>query len=226
MSKEEQKMIFEILKTKKDFRKKNYAKSQRKSKEKDQLPLIIHHKKLNMSTEQKRYLNLPIFSQANKAFQKTKVIREKKANVKKMDFINLFTYKKSNWNHESYQPKESPPKQRRKESLPDFRKLMLQNRKKEQTSEEIRNELLAKGDFDIKDIEKEVNERLKRQREIRKLFKEKRPKIKKPQLSKEEMMNRIRNSVKDVENICKSLNKTEIHYNINNRSVIHSVNNV
>lgn len=225
MSKEEQKIIFEILKTKKDFRRGVYAKSQKKSKEKEQLPLVINNK-LNMSTDQKNFLNLSVFSHANKAFEKTKIIREKKSNFKKMDFINLFTYKKSIWNHESHQKKESPPKQRRKESLPDFRKLFLQNRKMKQTSDNIRNEILAKGDCDINEIEKEVNEKLKKQREVRKLFKEREPKIKKPHFSKEEMMDKIRNSVKDVESIVKSLNRTEIHYNINNSSVNISVNNV
>lgn len=223
MSKDEQKMIFEILKTKKDFRKRVYAKSQKRSKEKDQLPLVINNK-LNMSTDQKKFLNLSIFNHANKAFEKTKIIREKKSNLKKMDFINLFTYKKSIWNHESNQKKESSPKQRRKESLPDFRKLFLQNRKMKETTEKIKNELLAKGDCDINEIEKEVNEKLKKQREVRKLFKQKEPKIKKPLLSKEEMMDKMRNSVKDVESIAKSLNITEIHYN--NSSINLNVNNV
>ena len=119
---------------------------------------------------------LVLYDNADKAFEKAKIIRETKQKIKRMDFINLFSYKKSKWNQQSLlgNKKEKSPiriKEKRKASLPDFR-VLLKKKITPQITNNQQPKVIVKGDLDLKEIEKEVNENLAKQREKKKEFKE------------------------------------------------------
>lgn len=194
---EEQQKLFEILRTRNNFRKHRDSNTKRSNLS---LPLIKSTKELSL------------FEHADKAFEKTKIIREVKQNIKRMDLINLFSFRKSEWNHQSLLGNKkmiSPSriKEKRKASLPDFRALL----KKKSTSQiTTPQQVIVKGDFDLKDIEKEVNESLAKQREKKKEFKSQQiVKKKVVLLSKEETMKKIQNGIKDILNVSKELKQDE-----------------
>ena len=72
--------------------------------------------------------------------------------------------------------------------------------------------VIVKGDLDLKEIEKEVNENLAKQREKKKEFKSQQI-IKKKEvlLSKEETMKKIQNGIKDIQNVSKEIVQDEMN---------------
>lgn len=202
---EELKKLFEKLRTRKNFRK------QRDSNQ------------YNNSFSKRSNISLPIikselvlYDNADKAFEKAKIIRETKQKIKRMDFINLFSYKKSKWNQQSLlgNKKEKNPiriKEKRKASLPDFR-VLLKKKITPQITNNQQPKVIVKGDLDLKEIEKEVNENLAKQREKKKEFKSQQI-IKKKEvlLSKEETMKKIQNGIKDIQNVSKEIVQDEMN---------------
>lgn len=202
---EELKKLFEKLRTRKNFRK------QRDSNQ------------YNNSFSKRSNISLPIikselvlYDNADKAFEKAKIIRETKQKIKRMDFINLFSYKKSKWNQQSLlgNKKEKSPiriKEKRKASLPDFR-VLLKKKITPQITNNQQPKVIVKGDLDLKEIEKEVNENLAKQREKKKEFKSQQI-IKKKEvlLSKEETMKKIQNGIKDIQNVSKEIVQDEMN---------------
>ena len=202
---EELKKLFEKLRTRKNFRK------QRDSNQ------------YNNSSSKRSNISLPIikselvlYDNADKAFEKAKIIRETKQKIKRMDFINLFSYKKSKWNQQSLlgNKKEKSPiriKEKRKASLPDFR-VLLKKKITPQITNNQQPQVIVKGDLDLKEIEKEVNENLAKQREKKKEFKSQQI-IKKKEvlLSKEETMKKIQNGIKDIQNVSKEIVQDEMN---------------
>ena len=157
-----------------------------------------------------------MYDNADKAFEKAKIIRETKQKIKRMDFINLFSYKKSKWNQQSLlgNKKEKSPiriKEKRKASLPDFR-VLLKKKITPQITNNQQPKVIVKGDLDLKEIEKEVNENLAKQREKKKEFKSQQI-IKKKEvlLSKEETMKKIQNGIKDIQNVSKEIVQDEMN---------------
>lgn len=202
---EELKKLFEKLRTRKNFRK------QRDSNQ------------YNNSSSKRSNISLPIikselvlYDNADKAFEKAKIIRETKQKIKRMDFISLFSYKKSKWNQQSLlgNKKEKSPiriKEKRKASLPDFR-VLLKKKITPQITNNQQPKVIVKGDLDLKEIEKEVNENLAKQREKKKEFKSQQI-IKKKEvlLSKEETMKKIQNGIKDIQNVSKEIVQDEMN---------------
>ena len=202
---EELKKLFEKLRTRKNFRK------QRDSNQ------------YNNSSSKRSNISLPIikselvlYDNADKAFEKAKIIRETKQKIKRMDFINLFSYKKSKWNQQSLlgNKKEKSPiriKEKRKASLPDFR-VLLKKKITPQITNNQQPKVIVKGDLDLKEIEKEVNENLAKQREKKKEFKSQQI-IKKKEvlLSKEETMKKIQTGIKDIQNVSKEIVQDEMN---------------
>ncbi len=73
--------------------------------------------------EKEELRNLNIIQNVNKLISKVKLIREYKNKTKKMDPINLFSFKKSFWNHKRLFNKDSPIKEDKinikKQDLPE-----------------------------------------------------------------------------------------------------------
>lgn len=203
---EEQKKLFEKLRTRKNFRKQRDSNQLNNSSKRSNISLPI------LKSERE----LVLYDHADKAFEKAKIIRETKQNIKRMDFINLFSYKKSKWNQQSLlgNKKDKSPtriKEKRKASLPDFRVLL----KKKITPQITNNQQpkgIVKGDLDLKEIEKEVNENLAKQREKKKEFKSQQIIQKKVVLlSKEETLKKIQNGIKDIQNVNKEIVQDEMN---------------
>ncbi len=201
---EELKKLFEKLRTRKNFRKQRDSNQYNNSSKRSNISLPI------IKSE------LVLYDNADKAFEKAKIIRETKQKIKRMDFINLFSYKKSKWNQQSLlgNKKEKSPiriKEKRKASLPDFR-VLLKKKITPQITNNQQPKVIVKGDLDLKEIEKEVNENLAKQREKKKEFKSQQI-IKKKEvlLSKEETMKKIQNGIKDIQNVSKEIVQDEMN---------------
>lgn len=86
----------------------------------------ISYSNLNYSEEieKEELKNLNIYRNANKLISKVKLIREYKNNFKKMDCINLFSFKNSVWNHKKLFNNESIKKEEisysKKQILPEI----------------------------------------------------------------------------------------------------------
>ena len=94
LEEKEKKIIFSLIKTNKNFNSNNNN-------------IKIHYKtnsfnnninKSNKNKDENLFLK-NIFHNANKLRKNTKIIREYKNKIPKMDYINFFTYNKSKWNH-------------------------------------------------------------------------------------------------------------------------------
>ncbi len=85
----------------------------------------ISYSNLNFYDEKEKeeLRNLNIIQNVNKLISKVKLIREYKNKTKKMDPINLFSFKKSFWNHKRLFNKDSPIKEDKinikKQDLPE-----------------------------------------------------------------------------------------------------------
>ena len=94
LEEKEKKIIFSLIKTNKNFNSNNNN-------------IKIHYKTNSFNNNiNKSYKNKDenlflknIFHNANKLRKNTKIIREYKNKIPKMDYINFFTYNKSKWNH-------------------------------------------------------------------------------------------------------------------------------
>lgn len=94
----------------------------------------------SFTNEKNEFKNLSIFVNCKKLRQKVKILREAKKKEKKMDLINLFSYKKSQWNHHQMDKSNStknikPRKNRIKPPLPSFNFLTRESSQKKFVSE-------------------------------------------------------------------------------------------
>ena len=90
--------------------------------------------------------------------------------------------------------------------------LLLKKKITPQITNNQQPKVIVKGDLDLKEIEKEVNENLAKQREKKKEFKSQQI-IKKKEviLSKEETMKKIQNGIKDIQNVSKEIVQDEMN---------------
>ena len=83
----------------------SYNENDKKQLNNDTNLLKLNSLNLNFFDEENDIKKLSFYKNANKLIFKVKILREFKNNIKKMDFINLFSYNKSLWNHKRFNNK-------------------------------------------------------------------------------------------------------------------------
>ena len=172
----------------------------------------------------------------NKIFQKAKILREANNPIPKMNLINLFSYKRSKWNHYTIFPEQnknqSVPKrykERLKDPLPNFKELEKQRRSK--STQRLRSENTDENTKNMseEELQKLENYKIEKQRQLRKLMKEKEKENeeiigkekekenKKKLLSKKETMDKIKNEIKLLHNLVKECEDEDYIYKILNQ---------
>ena len=98
--------IYNLVKTKSNkFLNDSYNENDKKQLNNDTNLLKLNSLNLNFFDEENDIKKLSFYKNANKLIFKVKILREYKNNIKKMDFINLFSYNKSLWNHKRFNNK-------------------------------------------------------------------------------------------------------------------------
>ena len=168
----------------------------------------------------------------NKIFQKAKILREANSQIHKMNLINLFSYKRSKWNHYTIFPEQNKNrsvtkryKEKLKEPLPNFKELEKQRRSK--STQHLRSENTDENTKNMseEELQKLENEKMEKQRQLRKLMKEKEEltekeketENKKKMLSKEETMDKIKNEIRLLNNLVKECEDEDYIYKIINQ---------
>lgn len=124
-------------------------------------------KRKTLSEEKQEYKQLSIFANGKKLTKKVRLLRKSNIKVEKMDYINLFSYKRSKWNHYTLSGKESlkPFKHKKsqiKPSLPNFRHLS-------NPSKNINFSLQKTAEnkeINVNDLMKDIDENQKKHKEM------------------------------------------------------------
>ena len=146
-------------------------------------------KKKTLSEEKREYKNLSIFSNGKKLTKKVRILRKSNINVEKMDYINLFSYKRSKWNHYTLSGNESlktfkPKKSHIKPSLPDFRHLKQLSRNNKFSLQKT----AENKEINVNQLMKDIDENLMKHKEMHAKLK---IKEKEKMKTKQEVLNKL-----------------------------------